>query len=462
MMAKVAMMQLASCWGCNQSLVDAHLTLLHVLPELEFVYWPAVVDFKLHDLKGYEDQSVDVGFLEGFCRTEQDIKSVELMRKKCKILVAIGSCAVLGGCPGMANLFTIEELTSRKFMDEEFVDAGSKVPDQHVPKFLDFIPDLHTVSKIDVDLPGCPPKTGNIIGLIATVLGQVQTTVDAEKNMCEVCPLETCLLKGGSLCYGPVTAAGTPIGKLAMGYPVVGEFGLTKKVHAENAALLLDNITANPLTKEEVSQAVETLMMTLNSVPLGYLVGKADPIRAVKLDPDRIMKKSVPHPNNLDQNIEVVDFTVDGYPEIVNHIIGAVMADLSVNPLYDDSAKTVCSSCPRNIVDKEVIKYKRDYEGMPDPDTCLLVQGYVCMGPITKAGCGATCIRANSPCLGCYGPALNVDDFGSKAASLFPSITREDPESVKKFFSDPAGLFNRFCVPTSLLGHKIKDNEGGN
>ncbi len=64
-------------------------------------------------------------------------------------------------------------------MDEEFVDAGSKVPDQHVPKFLDFIPDLHTVTKIDVDLPGCPPKTGNIIGLIATVLGQVQTKVDA-------------------------------------------------------------------------------------------------------------------------------------------------------------------------------------------------------------------------------------------------------------------------------------------
>ena len=112
MCAKVAFMQLASCWGCNQSLIDAHLTLLHVLPELDIVYWPAVVDFKLHDLEGYKDGSVDVGFLEGFCRTEQDIENVHLMRKKCKIIVAIGACAVLGGCPGMANLFEIEELLS--------------------------------------------------------------------------------------------------------------------------------------------------------------------------------------------------------------------------------------------------------------------------------------------------------------------------------------------------------------
>jgi F420-non-reducing hydrogenase small subunit len=453
-MAKVAMMQLASCWGCNQSLVDAHLTLLHVLPELEFVYWPAVVDFKLKHLKSYEDQSVDVGFLEGFCRTENDIANVELMRKKCKILVAIGSCAVLGGCPGMANLFDIEDLTARKFMDTEYVDEGSKVPTQHVPKFLDAIPDLHTVAKIDVDLPGCPPKTGNIIGLIATVLGEVATTVDASKSMCDVCPLGTCLLDNGTLCYGAITAAGDPIGKLAGGYPVLGEFGLTKNVNADKAAKLLAKITSGPMNKAEVSQTVETLMMTLNSVPLGYLVGKADPIRAVKLDPESIKMKSV---SVSDKTIEVVDFKVDGYSDVINDIIGAAMADLKSNPLYEDSAKTVCSSCDRNVQDKEVIRYKRDYEGMPDTEKCLLIQGYVCMGPITKAGCGATCCRANSPCLGCYGPALNVDDFGSKAMSLFPAICKDEPENIKKFFKDPAGLFNRFCVPTSTLARNIKE-----
>jgi len=451
-MAKVAFMQLASCWGCHQSLIDAHLTLLHVLPELEIVYWPAVVDFKMKDLKGYPDQSVDVGFIEGFARTESDIENVNLIRKKCKIVVAMGSCAVLGGCPGLANLYSIEELTERKFMDTEFVDQGSTVPDQHVPKFLDYIPDLHTVAKIDVDLPGCPPKTGNIIGLIATVLGQVKTEVNAEKSMCDICPLaESCLLDRNTLCYGPITASAFPVGSIAAGYPVLGEFGLTKNVHNVNAEKLFKKITSQPLSRKEVQQTVETLLMTLNTVPLGYLVGKTDPIRAVKLDPDNLNTKMV-------NEKEIVDFTVDGYPEILNNIIGAAMSNLKDNPEYDDSAQTVCSQCDRNVVDKEVVRYKRDYEGIPDPTKCLLVQGYVCMGPITRAGCGATCPRANSPCLGCYGPALNVDDYASKAMSLFPSICKDDPENIKKFFSDPAGLFARFCVPTSPFGHRVEDN----
>ena len=399
-MAKVAFMQLASCWGCHQSLLDSHLTLLHVLPELEFVYWPAVVDFKLKDLESYDDGFVDVGFLEGFCRTEQDIANVNLMRKKCKILVAMGSCAVLGGAPGMANLYTIEELTQRKFLDTEFVDEGSKIPDQHVPKLLDSIPDLHNVAKIDVDLPGCPPRTGNIVGLISAVLGTLETKVDAEKSMCDVCPLGECLLEKGTMCFGPITAAGEPIGMISKGYPVVGEFGLTKKIQAEKAAKLLEKIVAVPMDKKEVNRSVEALMMFLNTIPLGYLSGKSDPIRAVKLDPDNLKLKKVAHPSDLDKEIDVVDFTVEGYPQIVNDIIGAIMMDLKENPLYDDSARTVCSSCERNVKDKRVIRYKRDYVGMPDRDKCMLLQGYVCMGPITKDGCGATCLRANSPMFG--------------------------------------------------------------
>jgi len=47
---KVAFMQLSSCWGCHQSLLNAHLGLLPILPALDIVYWPAVVDFKLESL----------------------------------------------------------------------------------------------------------------------------------------------------------------------------------------------------------------------------------------------------------------------------------------------------------------------------------------------------------------------------------------------------------------------------
>ena len=65
MTIKVAFMQLSSCWGCHQSLLNAHLQLLPVLPELEFVYWPAVVDFKLESLKAREHGEIDLGIVEG-------------------------------------------------------------------------------------------------------------------------------------------------------------------------------------------------------------------------------------------------------------------------------------------------------------------------------------------------------------------------------------------------------------
>ena len=58
-------MQLSSCWGCHQSLLNAHLELLPVLPELEIVYWPAVVDFKLDSLKTREDGEIDIGIVGG-------------------------------------------------------------------------------------------------------------------------------------------------------------------------------------------------------------------------------------------------------------------------------------------------------------------------------------------------------------------------------------------------------------
>lgn len=40
---------------------------------------------------------------------------------------------------------------------------------------------------------------------------------------------------------------------------------------------------------------------------------------------------------------------------------------------------------------------------------CLLNKDILCLGPVTRAGCGSICINHNLPCVGCWGPVENAN-----------------------------------------------------
>jgi F420-non-reducing hydrogenase small subunit len=124
----------------------------------------------------------------------------------------------------------------------------------------------------------------------------------------------------------------------------------------------------------------------------------------------------------LDQTV-AVDYYVPGCApeaEQIWSVVTAVVEGLRTGKLPARGAvlgageKTCCDECERVKEEKKVSVFKRPWEIIPDPEKCLLEQGIICMGPATRAGCGARCTKANMPCRGCYGPPAGVIDQGAK------------------------------------------------
>lgn len=172
----------------------------------------------------------------------------------------------------------------------------------------------------------------------------------------------------------------------------------------------------------------------------------------------------------LDQTVEV-DYYLPGCPPPVELIAAAVdaIAKNSLPPKGSVLAppKAVCDECKRKRDNKKISKLYRVYEKDPDPEICLLDQGILCMGPATRSGCGARCLKVNMPCTGCGGKAPNVPEQGAAMLSALASIlgyktesgetkyTEKEVEDLINQIKDPAGTFYMYSLPASILKRKV-------
>jgi F420-non-reducing hydrogenase small subunit len=125
----------------------------------------------------------------------------------------------------------------------------------------------------------------------------------------------------------------------------------------------------------------------------------------------------------------------------------------------------VCDECARTRAEKKITVFKRTWEMIPNETECLLEQGLVCLGLATRAGCGALCPKVNSPCIGCHGPNVDVEDFGARMMTALASvIDSQDPVEIRRIIQegipDPVGTFYRFSLPHSLLRRSALSGNG--
>lgn len=168
---------------------------------------------------------------------------------------------------------------------------------------------------------------------------------------------------------------------------------------------------------------------------------------------------------SLDQVVEV-DYYLPGCPPTPKLLQQALNALLSgARPpkgtvLAPDIA--LCEQCPRKDAkptELHISQFKRPHLTRIDPEQCLLAQGIICLGPATRGGCEAQCIRGNMPCTGCFGPTSRVRDQGAKIlSSLAASVEakeEQDIDAVLAGIPDPVGSFYRYGLAKSLLRRKV-------
>lgn len=167
----------------------------------------------------------------------------------------------------------------------------------------------------------------------------------------------------------------------------------------------------------------------------------------------------------LEQVVDV-DYFMPGCPPeshqiaaVIDLVIKVVKGEAELPPkgsVIGAGDSTVCDECPRARNVKSITEFKRIQDIAPvDPDLCLLEQGIPCNGPATRSGCMARCPAVGAQCIGCYGPAEGVMDYGARLITAFSSvIDATEPEEIDRILDgipDPTGQVYRFNLAGSLL-----------
>jgi F420-non-reducing hydrogenase small subunit len=115
-----------------------------------------------------------------------------------------------------------------------------------------------------------------------------------------------------------------------------------------------------------------------------------------------------------------VDYYVPGCPPMPFLIVHSLKS-IASGKKPDRHQSVVCTECHRKIVPAKLDRLYGIYEKDADPSLCLVSQGFVCLGSLTRNGCGAPCPRGNFTCFGCRGPP---DSFLYRSRDMYAFLVK--------------------------------------
>jgi len=158
---KVATVWLDGCSGCHMSFLDIDERIIELAGLVDIVHSPVV------DPKDFPE-NVAVTLVEGAVSSEHDLHLARIIRRRSKLVVSLGDCAVTSNVPAMRNPYKAKALLDRAYVENAAVNPGH--PDDRVPPLCVKARPLHEVIDVDLFLPGCPPPADAIHFAITEVL----------------------------------------------------------------------------------------------------------------------------------------------------------------------------------------------------------------------------------------------------------------------------------------------------
>jgi len=242
----LAVWKLASCDGCQLTLLDCTDELLALAAEVDIVHF---AEATRTDLPG----PYDVSLVEGSVTTPEDAERIRMIREQSRTLVTIGACATSGGIQALRNFADVVEFTAAVYARPEYIStlATSTGVAEHVP--------------VDFELRGCPIDKRQLLELITALLAGRKPQIPAH-SVCFECKSRgnTCVMVAhGTPCLGPVTQAGC--GAICPSYNR-GCYGCFGPVRDPNTRSLIPQLARLGMSED----AIDRVFSTFNTAAPGF------------------------------------------------------------------------------------------------------------------------------------------------------------------------------------------------